>query len=153
MALGADRSPHDWQVMIDLVEHGGAGVDAAPQDPSSITRSTQHQLNIDPAIQSVEYRLKYDNATTTVAVDCVLVPWGKGAVGTWRNLKDRNGNLSITLTIALTTDQDDGTFQYTVPIAVFAQETTTLLAAVKTGLDTDGTDANAVVQARPRILS
>lgn len=96
---------------------------------------------------SLMVMLGYDDALT-VSADPVIQIFGKDSDGQYHALRNSDGNHEITLTTAASTDVQDGTLKWTVPIEVDLDGSQQVLVAIKTALAGTGTTNNSVLKAK-----
>ena len=152
----ADVAGNAWQDVCTEPEEIETGRSPAqdPQDPEANTDEDQSHYVTDPKCASILVRLKYNDDTATNIVSPIIIVWGKSESGDWEKLQDINGTFSShTLTVAIATDLDDGTFKYTDPLEIFLARSRRVLFAVTTAFSSDHTVNDSTIQAKQVIRS
>lgn len=117
MALGTTTKQMSefWQT---AVEAGGMNsADAAViTDISVIDGTKKHRFFIRKNVKYIKARIGYDTATGTMTTHATIKAFGRvlaaeaspsGAAGDWQTLPNRNGQVSVTIAAAPTSDLDD----------------------------------------------
>jgi hypothetical protein len=140
-----------WQTVISA---GGP----ATQDAATITNATTQITAATRSIFSRKgagtillIRLGYDDGLTSITNPIIKV-FGRTGSDAWMVLKDVSGNLTLTLTTALSTDATDGTLLYTAAdvatSSIDCLGCDEILIGVQTALAGTGTVSNSIIQVK-----
>jgi len=143
----------DWFPMIDATAMDDVTSDL--QNVEAETSSLIHEIDIRSMGGFVALSCGYSRAATSVTTNAIVILFGKDINEQWMRLQLADGNYDCTLTIADTTDADDGAvFQWT---SVDIKTGTTVYdcagciaikALVKTVLATNGDDTIGVLRGK-----
>jgi hypothetical protein len=146
-----------WATVIEATYADDADTETDPDDLA--VKAGHHVFNINGFGTMIMARLAYDDAVSSVTADIVVEAFGRtgGRVkdadsDEWMRLPTRDGSTSAELTIANSTDHDDGASNFTqvdkdahVWDLMGCDE---VVFKVATALNTNGDDAVAYVEAK-----
>lgn len=115
--------------------------------PLAISRAEQSFLDVNGLGTTLQIRLKYDDALTS-PTNPVVQPFGFDGNNSPQQLVDVDGIHELELTVAPTTDVQDGTYKYTKAVEVDMDGSSKVLVAIKTAFDGTGVKNNSCIQAR-----